>query len=254
MIKNLKSLAKYFKNRVSYSHAQIAFGAQVTGSTTLGKDVTVEEDCYVYNSVVGDRCQIKSGSRIFSSQLENTIIIWPKSVLTNVSVGAFSYVSENGWLAMMRIGRFCSIGPYLLCGYGQHPVDLVSSSPVFYSTRGQCGVSFTDSNTYEEKEVTEIGNDVWIGARVFIRDGVKIGNGAVIGAGAVVVKDVPDYAVVGGVPARLMRFRFPPEVISELSEVKWWNWDEDRLRSARPLFSDSNIQSFLEMARSTIKQ
>jgi len=89
---------------------------------------------------------------------------------------------------------------------------------------------------YEEKRRIIIGNDVWIGCRVFIRDGVKIGHGAIIGAGAVVVSDVPAYAVVGGVPAKIIRYRFSPDIIRSLIDIEWWNWSDERLRDAQESF------------------
>jgi carbonic anhydrase/acetyltransferase-like protein (isoleucine patch superfamily) len=78
---------------------------------------------------------------------------------------------------------------------------------------------------------------------------VRIGNGAIIAAGAVVVADVPDYAMMGGVPAKLIRYRFPEEAIRELLEIEWWNWPEEKLRAAQPLLSQPDVNSFLAWAR-----
>ena len=86
-----------------------------------------------------------------------------------------------------------------------------------------------------------IGNDVWIGMRVIIMPGVSVGHGAVIGAGAVVVKDVPPYAIVGGVPAKIIRYRFTPEVIEKLLEFQWWNYDEAILKKNVSLFQKENL-------------
>jgi acetyltransferase-like isoleucine patch superfamily enzyme len=169
--------------------------------------------------------------------------------LKDVQVGRFSYISLDSKLLKTKVGRFCSVGPYLICGIGLHPVDFVSTSPVFYSTLKQCGTTFADRDYFHEREEIVIGHDVWIGTRVFIRDGVKIGNGAIIAAGAVVVDDVPDYAIVGGVPAKLIRFRFADDIIAELREIQWWNWSIDRLQQAHTLFAQNRIDLFLNGAR-----
>jgi hypothetical protein len=109
---------------------------------------------------------------------------------------------------------------------------------VFFSTARQCGSSFVSQNYFEESSRVTVGNDVWIGANVTVIDGIRIGHGAIVGAGAVVVAEVPDYAIVGGVPARLIRFRFSPSEIAWLLEFRWWNRDEAWLRQNHHLFHD----------------
>lgn len=103
---------------------------------------------------------------------------------------------------------------------------------------------WTETNVNDkplEENTVQIGNDVWVGSHVLINGGIKVGNGAVIGAGAVVVKDVPAYAVVGGVPARVIRYRFPEEFISKLEELQWWNMPEDLLKANISVFQEENL-------------
>jgi len=173
--------------------------------------------------------------------------------LGEVSVGSYSYIADRSSVGHTSIGRFCSIGPHFLCGYGEHPAHFVTTSPVFYSTSGQCGTSFVENNSFVEKKEVRIGHDVWIGARVFVRDGVKIGNGAILAAGAVVGKDVPEYSIVGGVPAQVLRLRFAEPVIARLLEVKWWEWEEERLREAATLLGQPDVERFLEWASGGVK-
>jgi acetyltransferase-like isoleucine patch superfamily enzyme len=128
---------------------------------------------------------------------------------------------------------------------GIHPSrDFVSTHPIFFSTKKQVGITFADKDYFQEEKGIKIGNDVWIGANVIILDGVTIGDGAIIGAGAVVTKDVPPYSIYGGVPAKLIRYRFEQKTIDFLVKFKWWNKDEEWLKTN---FQDfHNIDTFLQ--------
>lgn len=141
--------------------------------------------------------------------------------LHNVQLGDYSYFAKNAQVANTTIGKFCSIGPNFCCGLGIHPTDGISTHPMFY--RGKIA---------EYKPVT-IGNDVFIGANVIVLDGVMIGDGAVIGAGAVVARDIPDYAVAVGVPARVVKHRFTDATIAKLQQIQWWNWDDSKLKQIK---------------------
>jgi acetyltransferase-like isoleucine patch superfamily enzyme len=116
-------------------------------------------------------------------------------------------------------------------GYGAHPSSSISTSPLFYSSEPLFGITLINEDKYKGHKITTIGNDVWIGANVFLVDGVKVGNGAIIGAGAVVTRGVPDYAIVGGVPAKIIKYRFKDELINSLQELKWWDKDLDWLKT-----------------------
>jgi len=159
--------------------------------------------------------------------------------LVNVNLGSYTYVSYDSILSNVKIARFCSIGPNVLIGGGMHPTKkFVSTHPSFYSMRNQSPIQFGGIFNFIETSEVIIGNDVWIGAKAIILDGVKIGDGAIIGVGAVVTKNVDDYAIVGGVPAKLIRYRFSKEQIRLLKNIKWWNKDVDWIRSHYKLFQD----------------
>jgi len=125
-----------------------------------------------------------------------------------------------------------------------HPTKkFASTSPAFFSTQDQCGKSFVTTNAFKEQVLVDncsaiIGNDVWIGEDAKILEGVSIGDGAIIATGAVVTKDVPPYAIVGGVPAQIIRYRFKEEQIAYLQQLQWWNKDTAWLERHAHEFTD----------------
>ena len=140
-------------------------------------------------------------------------------------LGKYSYVGQYCDI-YGEIGRFCSISNNVKCVVGKHPLTYVSTSPSFYSKAKSNNISFCNKDFYDgiEEGVT-IGNDVWIGENVLIKGGVKIGDGAVIAMGSVVVKDVEPFSIVGGNPAKLIKFRFDEETIKRIKQSEWWNND-----------------------------
>lgn len=124
----------------------------------------------------------------------------------------------------LTIGKFCSIADdVVIVLSGEHRYDRVSTFPL----RSRF-IYKKERDTYSKGPVV-IGNDVWIGSRAIILSGVRIGDGAVIGAGAVVTKNVPPYAIVGGVPAKILKYRFSNEQIRKLLKIAWWNWDIEKI-------------------------
>lgn len=171
---------------------------------------------------------------------------------SRITVGENTYGSPAFWLwhesERIQIGRYCSFaGEVAILGGGEHRVDWVTTYPL--------RVLFDDPLANKDghpasKGPTIIGNDVWVGYRVTILSGVKIGDGAVIAAGAVVTKDVPPYAIVGGNPAKLIKYRFSPEIIEALLQIQWWNWPVHQIKEATPLLCSGDIRDFITYARS----
>lgn len=129
------------------------------------------------------------------------------------------------------IGSFCSIGEKVVLGHGEHPLNFLSTSPYFYFPNLKWKNEKAPSHDeFWDLEPICVGNDVWIGNEVSVKNGVTIGDGAVIGTKSIVTKDVPPYAIVAGVPAKIIRYRFSPEIISDLLELKWWELDDEIIK------------------------
>lgn len=244
--KDIKDLIKYFEYKFKHRNLDVSYGARFERSYSHGKGCLVGKNSTLIDSVINCNVNIATSTKILKAVIDSYSYIYSNCSISNAEIGRFSYVAKNTLISMANIGSFCSIGPYSIIGYGNHPTNLLSTSPVFYSRMNQCGYSFYDNKNIDEYHKIVIENDVWIGAKSFIRDGVRIENGAIIGAGAVVVKDVPAYAIVGGVPARLIRYRFSSEIIQKLQRIQWWNWTIEELSEALNYFNESDISKFIK--------
>ena len=171
-------------------------------------------------------CLFYKGSKISNSSFGKFNVVFENVKIINSKIDNDTYVQERTKIFNSEIGSFCSIGPNVSIGPGSHKINLVSTHPAFYQKNSSLLRTFSDTDSNFRQKKTIIGNDVWIGEGSIIIDGVKIGNGSVIAAGAVVTKNVSPYSIVGGVPAKIIKFRFDKETIINLEKSKWWNFEE----------------------------
>lgn len=212
---------------------------------------------YIHRFKVRKKCIIEGNVTLDSAaKFEGKNRITKDATLLNVSIGYASYIGNRSFIKNTKMGRYCCIGPDVVTIVGSHPTsEFVSTHPAFYSVRKQAGFTYVDKEKYSDFNYLDkenhysviVGNDVWIGEGVRLLEGITIGDGVIIAAGAIVTKDVPPYAVVGGVPAKVIRYRFEKEDIEFLESLKWWEKDEKWFREYAEYFEDiKKLRNILE--------
>ena len=170
-------------------------------------------------------------------QIDQTACVCSKSELNKVTLGKYSYIGNDCFMGNVEIGAFCSIADRVCIGGAGHPIERVSSSPVFHEGNNILGVNF-QSFSYRHTEKTTIENDVWIGIGTIIKAGVTIHNGAVVGAGSVVTHDVPAYEIWAGNPAKKIRDRFDKETAERIEKTEWWIRSDEEIKELSKQFDD----------------
>lgn len=184
--------------------------------------------------------RVVRGTSIMNSYIDKTAKVYSGSTFYNSKLGRYSYVGYDSEVVNCEIGSFCSIANGFIAGGAKHPLEWLSTSPVFYDVSG--GTNYHLGHlTIETTVRTYIGNDVWIGSRAIILQGVHICTGAVVGAGAIVTKDVPPYAFVAGCPAKIIKYRFDSDIICRLLKSEWWLLQDFQLKKLAKYMNNPNV-------------
>ena len=163
-------------------------------------------------------------------------------------LGDYSYVERQAEVIYAKIGKFCCIAANARINALEHPLERVSQHKMTYRANEYFLGAKLDSEfrALRQGKLVETGNDVWIGHGAIIKPGVKISHGAVVAAGAIVTGDVPAYAIVAGVPARFLRWRFEPKISTRIIALAWWDWEHDRLATAVEDMRLLSAEAFVE--------
>lgn len=202
-------------------------------ANSIGSSGKIDASAVITSSVLHGNISVGEGTRI------DQCVIAGKEI----SIGRFSSLNGPNMaiyaeINKVTIGSFCSIARNVDIQEWNHPVKKLSTSLVKRRVLGENMI-----NEIESKGDITIGHDVWIGAQCVILSGATIGNGAIIGANSVVSgDDIPPYAIAVGTPAKVIKYRFEPDVIAEIEQLQWWNWDAQKLKANMHLF-DNEIQS-----------
>jgi hypothetical protein len=203
--------------------------AEKLGKKMLGEKPSIHSTCRIKDSKIGSWTALGAYTSLFESTFDD-----------------YSYTAGQVAIKWTDVGKFCSIANGTSINPGNHPQWRVTQHHSTYRRTGYGFDSVDDHEFFEwrKSHYCYIGHDVWIGTRALIMPGVKIGTGAVIGAGAVVTKDVGDYEIAVGVPAKVIKKRFSDDIIKKLLATQWWNWDRNTLEER---FHDLlDIHTFIE--------
>ncbi|GAA4153964.1 DapH/DapD/GlmU-related protein [Gryllotalpicola daejeonensis] len=197
----------------------------------LPEDGLVHEGATMVDSVLGRYTEVGAGSRFDA-----------------VELGDYSYCDRLCDVANTTVGRFANIASFVRIGATDHPLDRASLHHFMYRSAKYWEGEPDDAEWFAKRRArrTTIGHDTWIGHAAQIKPDVVIGNGAVVASGAIVTKDVPPYAIVAGVPARIIRFRQRPEIAARLERLAWWDWDHETLHARLLDFRTLNAEAFLD--------
>jgi phosphonate metabolism protein (transferase hexapeptide repeat family) len=191
---------------------------------------------------------ISDSAQVRNCTLGAYVEVGARAQLLEVSMGDYSYVVNDSDIAYANIGKFCSIASHVRINPGDHPMERVSQSHFTYRASAYFEDATDEAALFARRrsKLVTIGHDVWIGHGAIILSGRTIGTGAMIGAGAVVTKDVPDYSIVVGNPARVLRMRFSDTEIAALQNLRWWDWSHTKLEAALDDFQSLSVEAFCE--------
>lgn len=197
----------------------------------LGLEPLVHETARVVNSTLGRYTEVADRCR-----------------LDEVEMGDYSYIMQDGAVWCATIGKFANIAASVRINATNHPTWRPTLHHFTYRAADYFDGAENDHDffSWRRENRVSIGHDVWIGHGATVLPGITVGDGAVIGAGAVVSRDVAPYTIIGGVPAKLIRERFPKSVAERMQALAWWDWDHDRLFGALEDFRHMDAEQFIE--------
>lgn len=235
----MKNFKKYFRIRNYLEKMKWIRLFSNISKSSYGKNLKIHISSKVVNSTIKDNVDIGKNVIVGNSEIGNECKLLANSYFHKALLDDYSYVNMNSYILRAQIGKFCSIASNVYIGPGTHPMNFITTHPFVFLKKFGEFIPIDDEEIVNEREKKSIiiGNDVWIGQGSIIMDNIKIGDGAIVGAHAVVTKDVDPYAIVVGNPARVIRYRFNREIIKQLLDIEWWDWDKEKIKREVANFS-----------------
>lgn len=192
--------------------------------------------------------RVHSSSLLRDTKLGQFTDVAERVVLAECEVGDFTYIERHVEAIYTTIGKFCAIAANARLNALNHPMDRISQHKITYRPNEYFVHAKVDKAFREQRQQARvtIGNDVWIGHGAIVLPGISIGHGAVVAAGAVVTKNIEPYAIVAGVPARRIKWRFKKSIRERIIALAWWDWEHDRLAQAIVDMQTLSPEAFLE--------
>ncbi len=217
----------------NYIHANISEKSQIIESEVDFESVIVYKGARVQNSSLNCRVVVGDDSIVFNSKLSRGCTIARRNVISNTIMGQGSSTQNNTTIRYAKVGKYCAIARNVTIGAPNHEMNRLAMAELDYVFEEE---SKEPMKTFETLSCS-VGNDVWVAAGAHVLRGVQVSDGAVIAANAVVTKDVPPYAIIAGVPGKIIGYRFPESIVERLLQLKWWDLKKVQLDAARPLFN-----------------
>lgn len=197
----------------------------------LGNEPFLHKNANVKGSKLGRFVEIGEGTHILDS-----------------TIGDYSYTARYSDIAYSTLGKFVNVAAFTRINPGEHPHHRASLHHFMYRSSYFWPDEPDEAFVFDwrRSRPVRIGHDTWIGHAAIIMKGVTLHDGAVVASNAVVTRDVPPYAIVGGTPASIIKWRHPPQTAERLQALAWWNWDHETLRTALPDFRTLSAEAFLE--------
>jgi phosphonate metabolism protein (transferase hexapeptide repeat family) len=213
----------------------------------------VEQKRHAANAPRDGSPRVHSSSTIRDCELGQFTDVAERVLMAETTLGDYSYVERQCEIIYTRIGKFCAIASDVRINALNHPMERISQHKITYRPNEYFLYAKVDKDFREKRKsaIVEIGHDVWIGHGAIVLPGLKIGHGAVIAAGAVVTKDVEPFAVVAGVAAKRIKWRFPKKTRARILALAWWEWPHDRLAECVVDMRELSVEAFLDKHENT---